>query len=182
MKQYYIKVAFFKGSGSILSKLVKAVTNSRYSHSEIIIGNYWYGANINLTGFSGVTKIYKPKISKSEWDIVSIKVTQEEFHSISDLANGAVGKGYSFKNALLSVFKSVNVDTDDEYFCSNLVTYFLTKSKILKMHNKPVKTTPADLYTELHNKMKYTKKALLKLNISDVTKREYSMESLYLTW
>ncbi len=179
-----IKIAFFKAKhGSLLSKTIKFVTNSEYSHTELVIGDVWYGSNINLMGESGITKFTKPRIIPDEWKIVSVNVSDKQYKDIKKDANLLVGSGYAFINAIKSQFSLFNVETKDEFFCSEFVAYLLTKHKVIKLKDgKPAKYDPGHLYNEFNNKLKYTAKKYKKINFAKLAKTNYSSEELYLTW
>lgn len=179
-----IQVAFFKAAyGSILSKTIKVVTQSEYSHVELIIKDTWYGSNVNLLGTSGITKIHKPIIKPHEWTIVDIKVSDKQYKEILSTANSLVGSGYAFMAAIKSQFSSLNVTTQDEFFCSQFIAYILKKHKVLHfVKNEASKYDPGSLMSELNNKIKFTSKKNKILEFSKLQSKSFSLEELYLQW
>lgn len=179
-----IQVAFFKAMyGSVLSKTIKVVTNSEYSHVELIIGEHWYGSNINLLGESGITKVHKPKITPKEWKIIDINVTDKQYKEIKQTAEQLVGSGYSFVGAIKSQFSIFDVTTTDEFFCSQYVAYVLKKNKVLHfVKGKASKYDPGALLREMTNKVKYTKKDSRKLKFSELKTISFSLEEIQYRW
>jgi hypothetical protein len=180
-----IQIAFFKAKyGSVLSKTIQLVTNSEYSHVELIINDTWYGSNINLLKSSGVTKIHKPIIKPSEWTIVDINVTTEQYRNIELTANSLVGSGYAYLAAIKSQFSKADINTDiSDFFCSQFVSYVLKKNGIIRLKNKyEGKYDPGSLYNEISNKIKFTKKPNRLLYFSKLHNKAFSMEEIYLKW
>lgn len=179
-----VQLAFFKAMyGSILSKTIKVVTRSIYSHVEIIIDDTWYGSNIDLLGTSGITKLVKPKIDPKEWKIITVKVTDKQYKELKEDANSLVGSGYAFMAALQSQFSIFSVNISKEFFCSQFVSYLLKKHHILNFNKKNVsKYDPGTLFRELTNKAKYTKKNIKKIEFSNLTKKSFSLEEITYRW
>ncbi len=180
-----IQVAFFKARyGSVLSKTIQLVTNSEYSHVELILNDTWYGSNINILKSSGVTKIVKPKITPSEWVIVDVLVTKEQYKNVETTANSLVGSGYAYIAAIKTQFSKSDMPTDiSDFFCSQLVSYILKKNGIIRLKNKhEAKYDPGSLYNEISNKIKFTKPTNSILRFSKLTHKAFSNEELYLNW
>lgn len=185
IKNKKIQVAFFKAKyGSVLSKTIQLVTNSEYSHVELIIKDTWYGSNINLLKSSGVTKIIKPIIKPNEWTIVDIYVTKEQYLSIEATANNLVGSGYAYIAAIKTQFSKADMPTDiSDFFCSQFVSYVLKKNSIIRLKKKEEgRYDPGSLYNEISNKIKFTKNESRILKFSKLTHRAFSNEELYLNW
>lgn len=185
IKNKKIQIAFFKAKyGSILSKTIQIVTNSEYSHVELILKDTWYGANINLLKTSGITKVVKPVIKPNEWTIIDVYVTKEQYIEIEKTANNSVGAGYAFLSAIRTQFSILDMPTDtSEFFCSQFVSYVLKKNHVIKLKNKEeARYDPGSLYRELNNKIKFTKSDNKLLTFSKLTHRSFSLEELYLNW
>jgi len=167
-----IKVAFFKGKGSVLSETIRTVTHSKYSHTEIIIDEYWYGANINFLKGSGVIKVKQSDmdVKEDEWDVMDIDVTDEEYVGIKNKLDSLVGRSYNFEGIVLTQMFGIIKKTKEEFFCSEMVAYVLLTNHILKLKTLSVNYHPGLLWEELNNKSKYTQKRYLKIRRGSLPK------------
>ena len=79
-----IKIAFYKGEGDFLNKIVRWWTNSIYSHAELVLpdGITWVGISPFLK--SKVAKRQKLLYEYEEWDFISIDITQEQLDIIME--------------------------------------------------------------------------------------------------
>jgi len=181
MKDKKIQLAFFKGGTSVISKSIKFITNSKYSHTEIIVGKYWYGANIDLMNKSQITKVERPKVNVEDWDIFDIVVTKKQYDTIIKDLNSYVGSDYNF-SGLVKYMIGYNISGNDKFFCSEFATYILIKNKVLKMHKVPISYDPGALYIELNNKFLFTKEKHVKVFKGAISKMSFSNEAIYMEW
>lgn len=175
-------IAFLKNSDTLLSKGIRAVTGSRYSHAELVFDNgIHYTALTRLTGTTGVVKIQYDKYT-DDWDFVTVKVTEEEYNQALKIADGLVGKPYNYTGILFTQLFGFGISGNDEFFCSEFVAYVLHKSKILKLKNKMLSVyNPGLLYRELMVKIKHTseKKMTFRFNKKEYAPESYDPTELY---
>ena len=96
-------MAFFKGEGNCLNRIVRWWTKSAYSHAELVLpdGITWLGISPFLK--SKVASRKKLIIDYGEWDFLSISVTQEQVDIVlkvkqNDLNKGGTQKVSGLKN------------------------------------------------------------------------------------
>jgi len=121
-----IEVMFFKGKGSILDKLIRLVTGSKYSHVAIRITVYknttWYES----ISWHGVRKgYYLHRGLERDWDSVTINKAYKK--SIEATYERYKEYGYSYTNLVFKLlgFKPFKHNLDCVEFanrCLNLVT------------------------------------------------------------
>jgi len=180
-KEKKIQIAFYKGQGSPISKTIKYITNSNYSHTEIIIGKYWYGANIDIMNKSMITKIEKPKEDPEDWDVFDIMVDKKQYKSIVSDLDSFVGADYNF-SGLIKYLIGYNISGNDKFICSEFAAFILIKNKVLKMKKAPLSYDPGMLYNEIENKFRYTVKDKLSIMKSKLTGKNISKEEIYIEW
>jgi len=137
-----IKVAFFKGKGSLLDKIIRWVTKSEYSHIEILIGNIWYASYAE----DGCVRAKKNahKGLKEDWDYITLPQHYEE--RIKEAYKVCNGDTYSYINLLFKYtsFKPFKKSLDCAEF-ANLCLFSKTNNHV----------TPQDIFIELYYKRGY---------------------------
>ena len=157
-----LKVAFYKGKGDIIDKLVRFWTNSKYSHTELVIQNdnmnsYWITSHNEC---NGVRVIENRLINKDDWDFILIdNVTNENIQKINQLLKPELGKKYDYLGIFLSQVIPIEIDNPDKWFCSEIVSYLLKNSGIkdikVVLNYHPQYYNPGNLFDRL---IKYYKK------------------------
>ena len=126
-----ICIAFYKGQGNILNKIVRKWTSSIYSHAELILndGKTW----ISITPFLK-SKIYSkksPEYEKDEWDFVEIDVTLEQHQTIEEFYELTEGCTYDWIGMLLSQFLPFHIKRKGKWYCSEWIAYALRISEVI---------------------------------------------------
>ena len=136
-----IQIAFYKGEGNWLNKLVRWWTKSKYSHAELILpdGITWLGISPFLK--SKVESREKLIVDDLEWDFVSIRITEEQYQNIIDFYNETCGNGYDWTGMLLSQFLPFRIKHNKRWYCSEWIAYALRIScvvdwKIIKIYDR----------------------------------------------
>jgi hypothetical protein len=146
-----IEVAFYKGEGNFLNKLVRWWTNSRYSHAELVLPDQktWLGISPFLK--SEVNSREKVLVDHDEWDLIKISVTEEQRATIIDFFDETRGCGYDWIGMLLSQFLPCRIKHRDRWYCSEWIAYALRIAciidwKIIKIYSRK-DLSPGVLYT-----------------------------------
>lgn len=63
-----MKLAFYKGPGAFLDKVIRIVTSSKYSHCEIVIDNVFYTSSIQDGGVR--SKVINQ--NSGHWDFIEV--------------------------------------------------------------------------------------------------------------
>lgn len=86
-----VKLAFYKGTG-IIDRLVQIATKSKYSHIEIVVGDYAYSSDFK----SGVYK--RMAIYNDKWDFIDLSIPYPT--SVKVFYNQTKNCKYDFLGAL----------------------------------------------------------------------------------
>lgn len=136
-----IKIAFYKGEGDFLNKIVRWWTNSVYSHAELVLPDEitWVGISPFLK--SKVAKRQKLLYEYEEWDFISIDITQEQLDIIMEFYQYTEGQGYDWIGMLLSQFLPCKIKHKKRWYCSEWIAYALRIScifdwRIIKIYDR----------------------------------------------
>jgi hypothetical protein len=146
-----IKIAFYKGDGNILNRIVRWWTNSKYSHAELVLpdGVTWVGISPFVK--SKVESREKLIVDNLEWDFVKVKITQEQHQTIIDFFNETQGCGYDWIGMSLSQFLPFRIKHHSRWYCSEWIAYALRIAcvidwKIIKIYDRK-DLSPGVLYS-----------------------------------
>lgn len=120
-----IQIAFFKGKGSYVNSVVRWWTNSIYSHAEIVLpdGYTWIGISPYLK--SKVDERKKISFQYKDWDLIDIKVTEDQYNIIMEFYEDTKGQGYDWIGMLLSQFLPCKIKHKKRWYCSEWISYAL---------------------------------------------------------
>jgi len=145
-----IKVAFFKGDGNCLNSIVRRWTDSVYSHAELVLPDNitWVGINPFLK--SKVTSRIKLEVDHSQWDFISIPVTQEQLDIIMEFFEDTKDQCYDWLGMLLSQFLPCKIKHKKRWYCSEWIAYALRIAcvidwRLIKIYDR-ADLSPAVLY------------------------------------
>ena len=145
-----IKVAFFKGGGNYLNSIVRRWTDSVYSHAELVLPDNvtWVGISPFLK--SKVTSRIKLEVDHSEWDFISIPVTQEQLDIIMEFFEDTKDQCYDWLGMLLSQFLPCKIKHKKRWYCSEWIAYALRIAcvidwRLIKIYDR-IDLSPAVLY------------------------------------
>ena len=79
-----ITIAFYKGRGDILNKIVRWWTKSKYSHAELILNDRETWISISPKILSKIEASKKFFASPVDWDFITLKVDAEQYQTILD--------------------------------------------------------------------------------------------------
>lgn len=133
-----IRLAFYKGKGNWVDKVIKWWTKSQYSHVEVVVGDTWISSSPRD---GGVRSMRMESYNVEHWDIIDYPgVTSGD---VFDLFRRTKGNDYDFIGILLSVgilkrFR-FGVHCKKEWFCSEFI------AECLKLENSH-KYSPQHLY------------------------------------
>ena len=126
-----IKVAFYKGKGDFLNGVVRWWTKSVYSHAELVLpdGYTWIGISPFLK--SRVSSRKKIIIDYSEWDFITLNVTEEQANIIMEFFEDTEGQRYDWIGMLLSQFLPCKIKHKKRWYCSEWIAYALRIANII---------------------------------------------------
>ena len=120
-----IKVAFYKGKGDFVNTVVRWWTNSVYSHAELVLPDDVTWIGISPFVKSKIDKKIKLQIEPSDWDFVTIEVTEQQYEIIMQFFSDTKGAGYDWVGMLLSQFLPCKIKHRRRWYCSEWITYAL---------------------------------------------------------
>lgn len=126
-------LAFYKGKGDFLDKVVRLFTRSKYSHCAIVAHDIEYSSTSRMGGVYA-KRLYIPYDVK-EWDIVPVYIPAQD---VVAFYNRTKHCKYDYLGALGIVFTVFN-QKKSRYFCSEWCAECLGL-------DKPYKCTPGSLY------------------------------------
>ena len=120
-----IQVAFYKGKGNFINSIVRWWTNSIYSHAELVLpdGETWIGISPFLK--SKVASRQKLLVDYTEWDFLTIEITEEQYEVILDFFEETKGEGYDWVGMLASQFLPCKIKHRKRWYCSEWISYAL---------------------------------------------------------
>ena len=126
-----IKIAFYKGQGDWINRIVRWWTKSEYSHAELILpdGLTWVG----ISPFKGsVLRSKKRKFfSELEWDFIELSVSEEQLSVINEFYDSTKGSSYDWFGMLLSQFLPFHIKQKEKWYCSEWIAYALRISCVI---------------------------------------------------
>jgi len=136
-----ITIAFYKGKGSILNKVVRWWTKSRYSHAELILpdGVTWIG--ISPVMRSKIESKKKLLVETWNWEYIDITVNNDQVATILEFFDETRGQGYDWVGMLLSQFLPCKIKHRARWYCSEWISYALRIAciidwKIIKIYDR----------------------------------------------
>lgn len=143
----HVTLAFYKGKGNLIDKIIRFWTKSKYSHVEIIINDVWVSSNPKV----GVTvNSLRPLTNK--WDYIDVKVPKNEkyLQTVLKFIELQKGKKYDLIGAIFGAGLNIDFEHKDKWFCSELVAAILLlfREKYILQHLKEdiFNVSPKELY------------------------------------
>jgi hypothetical protein len=145
-----IQIAFYKGEGDALNKIVRWWTKSIYSHAELVLPDGITYLGISPFLKSKVASRKKLLIDYSEWDVVDLQIAQEQLDIIMEFFEDTKGQGYDWVGMLLSQFLPCKIKHRERWYCSEWIAYALRIAcvfdwRIIKIYDRK-DLSPAVLY------------------------------------
>ena len=118
-----IKIAFYKGQGDWINRIVRWWTKSDYSHAELILpdGLTWVG----ISPFKG--SVLRSKKRK----FFELSVSEEQLSVINEFYDSTKGSSYDWFGMLLSQFLPFHIKQKEKWYCSEWIAYALRISCVI---------------------------------------------------
>lgn len=145
MSDKTIWVYFFE-TGGLASSLIRFFTFSQWNHVGIKIGDKFYHSNYKngVHCISDGDPNTQVKGSVSNFDVIPIRLTNEQYEKMDKFLSDQCGKKYDLTALFAFPFRK-NWSDDKEWFCSELVAAVLHRVGIISTP-KAYRITPKDLY------------------------------------
>ena len=150
-----ITIAFYKGKGDFVYAVVRWWTKSIYSHAELILPDELTWISISPSFNSKITRRLKLEIDYSEWDLINIEVSAEQYNVILAFFEETEGQGYDWAGMLLSQFLPCKIKHRERWYCSEWIAYALRIACVfdwrkMKMYDRQ-DLSPAALHDLIKN-------------------------------
>mgnify|MGYP002641809513 CR=1 FL=1 len=106
------RLAFYIASnGNWIDKTIAWYTNSKYSHVELVVGEYWYSTSPRDL------QVRKKKIVPTEgrWDFIEVDT---DLDYIINFYSSTEGMKYDWLGIFLSQFIPLGIQSERRWFCS----------------------------------------------------------------
>ena len=145
-----IKVAFYRGKGGWVNKIIRWWTKSPYSHAELVMPDdeTWIGISPFKT--SKLAARTKPIIDDIEWDYIEIEINENQKTLIEEFFQETEGCRYDWVGMLLSQIMPYHIKCRGKWYCSEWIAYALRISnvvdwRLMKIYDR-ADLSPAVLY------------------------------------
>lgn len=157
-----VKVAFYRGHGGWLHKIIRWWTKSQYSHAELILpdGVTWISISPFLS--SRVSARKRHTIDNPEdWDYLTFKlnwrppVKKYQLSQLDKFISDTEGSRYDWVGMIASQFLPYLIKRRNKWYCSEWIAHALVNSRILMWDDLRIYDTPdlspGKLYNMLEN-------------------------------
>jgi len=144
VRQLNCKIAFYKGNGAWHNKVVRAWTQSEYSHVEILLPN---GDSISIIPFGrqGVRKEVFDE-DENEWDFIDIIINQWQYKKLLKFYEDTKGEKYDWIGMLASQFLPFHIKRIGRWYCSEWIAYGLRIAGVIHKVYAHADLSPQKLY------------------------------------
>jgi hypothetical protein len=148
-----VKIAFYKGEGNIINRIVRRWTSSPYSHAELVMpdNKTWIGISPFLYSEVSARNVLKdPNLNLEDWDFLNFDVTDEQISIIMEFYEQTKGNRYDWVGMLLSQVGPFVIKQEKKWYCSEWIAYALRIAgvfdwKTIKIYDQK-DLSPATLY------------------------------------
>lgn len=139
-KKNKIYIAFYKDNYKWWSRLIKWVTNGKYSHCEFYDGEQLIG----ISNEQRVRKLKQP-LNPKKWDIYELKRNI----NVNKFFNETQGKKYDWLGILLSCVFNFKRHNKNKYTCSEWVAECIDKKLDILENKNYIQYNPTNLFNAL---------------------------------
>lgn len=127
-----IRLAFYKGKGDWVDKVIRWWTKSQYSHVEVVVGDTWISSSPRD---GGVRSMKMESYNVEHWDIIDYPGVSTV--DVFDLFRRTKGNDYDFIGILFSQILPLGIQSKSKWYCSEWAA---------KLKYKNSKLNPQQLY------------------------------------
>jgi hypothetical protein len=114
-----MKYAFYKGSGTILDKVIRLWMRGPYAHVEVILEDYGDGTYQIASSVPGTgVRITRSTLPASDWDIID---GPGDVNQIATWFNKHDGDAYDYIGLFTFVMRPVLIEERRKYWCSEAI-------------------------------------------------------------
>lgn len=149
MKVEEVKIAFYKGDGGILHRIIKWWTKSKYSHAELIMPDNITWISISPFLSSRVTSRTRNVIeNECDWDYLTFKLNWREpvrkyqLAQLDKFISDTAGCKYDWIGMIASQFLPFLIKRRSKWYCSEWIAHALVNSRIVMWDDLKIYDTP----------------------------------------
>jgi hypothetical protein len=144
-----IKIAFYKGPGGYLHRLIRWWTKSKYSHAELVMPDdkTWVSISPFLT--SKVASRERLEIKNPEqWDYLTFTlswrkpVREYQLRQLDKFIMQTTGCKYDWFGMIISQFGPYLIKRRDKWYCSEWIAHAMVNSRIIMWDDIRIYDTP----------------------------------------
>ena len=171
-----VTIAFYKGSGGWIHKIIRGWTKSPYSHAELIMPDRMTWISISPFLTSRVAPRIKYQLENPDnWDFLEFKLNWREpvkkyqLDQLYKFVDATQGSKYDWIGMVMSNFCPYLIKRKDRWYCSEWIAHALVNSRIIMWDDLMLYSTPnlspGKLYEVLSKMPTVQKKTKIKVAI-----------------
>ncbi len=144
-----VKVAFYKGQGGRIHKIIRWWTKSPYSHAELVMPDNITWISISPFLSSRVSARIRSTIDNpDDWDYISFKlnhrdpVRKYQLSQLYKFIEMTQGSRYDWVGMILSQFCPYLIKRRDRWYCSEWIAHALVNARIIMWDDLRLYGTP----------------------------------------
>lgn len=136
-----VKLAFYKGNGKTLDRLIRWWTKGQYSHCELVFSD---GMFFSADAWSNKVRYEKVYANPDNWDFVDVVMTRREELAVRAWCDSQNGKKYDYVGILFAQILPLSIDMPSTWFCSEICVAALQRvGKLIGLRGQDI--SPVDL-------------------------------------
>lgn len=144
-----MKIAFYKGKGQILDKVIKWFTGGNFSHVEILFKDgICFSSSTRDKGIG--CRFKQIDMDDGKWGIIDVEVPDESEEAVRDWCTTQLACKYDFIGIIgfaITPFRN-SMQSDKRWYCSEIVAEGLRRGNT-KYDNIPKRINPSMLHAWL---------------------------------
>ncbi|XWN29968.1 MAG: hypothetical protein ROR55_21100 [Devosia sp.] len=136
-----VTLAFYRGRGTVLDRLIRWATRSRYSHVEMVLTrNPGVWDMVGASPRDGGVRRHTLRPKMGHWDLVEVR--HHDPKAVQEFALGKVGERYDWLAIALTHILALRRERRNRWLCTELVAHALGEPELAHL-------SPGDLHTIL---------------------------------
>lgn len=125
------------GWAGLFNRLIRWVTKSRYSHSELAIAQSGHPFDapalcVSSSGVDGGVRLKSMRLAPEKWDLIELHHVTDT--AVLDFLRTHKGHGYDYVGCVRSVLPFVSREHTTKWFCSELCAHVIGHAEPWRLH------------------------------------------------
>lgn len=113
-----ISIAFYKGEGKFVDRLIRWWTDGKYSHCELVFPD---GQYFSADAWQNKVRYEKVNANQENWDFAELDLTAKEELVVREWCDSQEGKKYDYLAILGCQVFRWDIQDKNRYFCSEML-------------------------------------------------------------